>query len=217
MSLKIDSIPVLAGSINYPEWEQQIQRFLQSEDLYSHVEGDEDDPNAPWPASYPPVLPDNPTAARRTEFRNWWKDDARTMLIIERRITQVQLGLLPSEPGTTARICWNKLKNLYGRLDVHAQFALMDKVSSLRLKDYADCDRYLSEFSLADWHGLNSQKWVLTTWNFRLFTRLSRDFPCTVPGSVSPKSRTLMLANGFVQKPGRILRIVKSKTRFGKI
>ena len=149
MSLKIDSIPVLAGSINYPEWEQQIRRFLQSEDLYSHVEGDEDDPNAPWPASYPPVLPDNPTAARRTEFRNWWKDDARTMLIIERRITQVQLGLLPSEPGTTARHCWNKLRNLYGRLDVHAQFALMDKVSNLRLKDHTDCDRYLSEFSLA--------------------------------------------------------------------
>jgi hypothetical protein len=149
MSLKIDSIPILAGSSNYPKWEQQIRRFLQSEDLYSHIEGDEDNPNAPWPASYPPVLPENPTAARRTEFRNWWKDDARTMLIIERRITQVQLGLLPSEDGTTARHCWTKLKNLYGRLDVHAQFALMDKVSNLRLKDHNDCDRYLSEFSLA--------------------------------------------------------------------
>ena len=149
MSLKIDAIPILAGSSNYPEWEQQIKRFLQSEDLYSHIEGEENNPNAPWPASYPPILPDNPTTARRTEFRNWWKEDARTMLIIERRITQVQLGLLPLEPDTTSRHCWNKLKELYGRLDVHAQFALMDKISSLRLKDHNDCDRYLSEFSLA--------------------------------------------------------------------
>jgi hypothetical protein len=67
------------------------------------------------------------------KFRNWWKDDVHTMLIIERRITQVQLGLLSSEPGTTARHCWNKLKNLYGCLDVHAQFTLMDKVSNLQL------------------------------------------------------------------------------------
>jgi len=70
MSLKIDAIPILAGSSNYPEWEQQIKRFLQSEDLYSHIEGEENNPNAPWPASYPPILPDNPTTARRTEFRN---------------------------------------------------------------------------------------------------------------------------------------------------
>ena len=149
MSLKIDSIPTLVGSSNYAEWEQQIKRFLQSEDLYSHIEGDEIDPNAPWPASFPPILPDNPTAAKRTEFRNWWKDDARTMLCIERKITQVQIGLLPSTPNTTARDCWNKLRELYGRLDIHAQFALMDKVSALRLKDHNDCDRYLSEFSLA--------------------------------------------------------------------
>ena len=149
MSLKIDAIPVLAGSSNYSEWEQQVKRFLQSEDLYSHIEGDEDNPNAPWPASYPPVLADAPTATKRAEFRNWWKDDARAMLIIERRITQVQLGLLPTGPETTARHCWNKIRELYGRLDVHAQFALMDKVSSLRLKDYNDCDQYLSEFSLA--------------------------------------------------------------------
>ena len=140
MSLKIDSIPILAGSSNYPEWEQQIRRFLQSEDLYSHVEGDEVNSNAPWPASFPPVLPENPNAARRAEFRNWWKDDARAMLIIERRINQVQLGLLPSTPNTTARQCWNKICELYGRLDVHAQFALMDKVSALRLKDHNDCD-----------------------------------------------------------------------------
>ena len=33
MSLKIDSIPTLVGSSNYAEWEQQIKRFLQSEDL----------------------------------------------------------------------------------------------------------------------------------------------------------------------------------------
>ena len=149
MSLKIDAIPILAGASNYPEWEQQIKRFLQSEDLYSHIEGDENNPNAAWPASYPPVLADNPTAARRAEFRTWWKEDARAMLIIERRITQVQLGLLPSTPETTARDCWNKIRDLYGRLDVHAQFALMDKVSALRLKDHSDCDRYLSEFSLA--------------------------------------------------------------------
>ena len=64
MSLKIDSIPILAGSSNYAEREQQIKRFLQSEDLYSHIEGDEVNPNAPWPASFPPVLPDNPSAAR---------------------------------------------------------------------------------------------------------------------------------------------------------
>jgi len=51
MSLKIDAIPILAGASNYPEWEQQIKRFLQSEDLYSHIEGDENNPNAAWPAS----------------------------------------------------------------------------------------------------------------------------------------------------------------------
>ena len=131
MSLKIDVIPTLAGSSNYPEWEQQIRRFLQSEDLYSHIEGDENNPNTAWPASYPPVLPENPSVARRTEFRNWWKDDARAMLIIERKISQVQLGLLPAEPETTARHCWTKLRELYGHLDVHAQFALMDKISSI--------------------------------------------------------------------------------------
>jgi gag-polypeptide of LTR copia-type len=117
--------------------------------LYSHIEGDEINPNAPWPASFPPVLAENPTAAKHAEFRNWWKDDARAMLCIERKITQVQIGLLPSTPDTTARDCWNKLRELYGRLDVHAQFALMDKVAALRLKDHNDCDRYLSEFSLA--------------------------------------------------------------------
>ena len=149
MSLKIDSIPILAGSSNFAEWEQQIKQFLQSEDLYSHIEGDEANPNAPWPASFPPILAENPTAAKRTEFRNWQKDDVRAMLIIERRITQVQLSLLPSTPETTAKDCWNKIRDLYGRLDMHAQFALMDKVSSLCLKDHTDCDRYLSEFSLA--------------------------------------------------------------------
>ena len=71
------------------------------------------------------------------------------MFIIERRITLVQQGLLPSGPETTARHCWNKLRDLYGHLDVHAQFALIEKVSALRLKDHNDCDCYLSEFSLA--------------------------------------------------------------------
>ena len=71
------------------------------------------------------------------------------MLVIEQRITQVQLGLLPSGPEVMARHCWNKLKELYGHLNVHAQFTLMDKISSLHLKDHSDCDRYLSEFSLA--------------------------------------------------------------------
>src|SRR5271168_2558775 len=89
MSLKINVIPTLAGSSNYPEWEQQIRRFLQSEDLYSHIEGDENNPNTAWPASYPPVLPENPSVARRTEFQNWWKDEARAMRIIERKISQV--------------------------------------------------------------------------------------------------------------------------------
>ena len=114
-----------------------------------HIEGDKDNLNAPWLASYPPILADNPSVACRTKFRNWWKDDTRTMLVIEQRITQVQLGLLPSGPEVMARHCWNKLKELYGHLDVHAQFTLMDKISSLHLKDHSDCDRYLSEFSLA--------------------------------------------------------------------
>jgi len=57
MSLKVDAIPILAGSSNYSEWEQQIKHFLQSEDLYSHIEGEEDNPNAAWPASYPQFFP----------------------------------------------------------------------------------------------------------------------------------------------------------------
>jgi hypothetical protein len=52
-------------------------------------------------------------------------------------------GLLPDIAGTSFE------KNLYGRLDVCAQFSLMDKVSNLRLKDHSDCNRYLSKFSLA--------------------------------------------------------------------
>jgi gag-polypeptide of LTR copia-type len=70
------------------------------------------------------------------------------MLVIERRITQAQLGLLPSTPKTTARHCWNKICELYGHLDIHAQFALMDKISALCLKDHNNCDHYLSKFSL---------------------------------------------------------------------
>ena len=59
------------------------------------------------------------------------------------------MGLLPSQPETTASHCWNTLQDLYGCLDVYAQFALMDKISSLRLVDHNDSDRYLSKFSLA--------------------------------------------------------------------
>ena len=83
MSLKIDSILILASSSNYLEWEQQIKHFLQSEDLFSHIEEDEINSNALWPASYPLILAKNSTAAKCTKFRNWWKDDAYTMLIIK--------------------------------------------------------------------------------------------------------------------------------------
>lgn len=50
MFLKIDTISILAGSSNYPEWEQQVRQFLQTEDLDLHIEGEENNLNAPWPA-----------------------------------------------------------------------------------------------------------------------------------------------------------------------
>ena len=94
MSLKIDSIPILAGS-NYLEWEQQIKHFLQSEDLFSHIEDDEINLNAPWPASYSPVPAENPLLLSAPSLEIDGKMMPTLCLLLNKELLKFNLAYFP--------------------------------------------------------------------------------------------------------------------------
>ena len=56
---------------------------------------------------------------------------------------------IPSHCDNSMRQTWRHLKTSYERIDTVAQFALRSQLSSLRLRDVSNTERYLGEFNRA--------------------------------------------------------------------
>ena len=145
-TIKLDHVPLLESAINFPEWKRFTTQILQAEGYWSHIEGT-DGAYDIFPKSLEPAAC---TAAskpeERTAFKEWWNIDMRARAIILRRISPVTHSHLNTSVGKTARSIWESLHSLYARTDILAQFDLRDQLSSAKLRDHQDLDRYLGEF-----------------------------------------------------------------------
>lgn len=148
-SLRLDHIPILEGTSNFPEWRRAMERTLMGEGVWGHAEGEEGDPLSPWRPSYPPVISATTTPDELKVVQTWWQSDAKTKDIIEHRISPLIVNLLPQGRMSSARLTWSTINDLYGRVDVTAQFALRSRIAALRLKDSLDAENYLGEFNVA--------------------------------------------------------------------
>jgi hypothetical protein len=146
-TLKLDHIPLLQGTANALEWFRSMTQTLKAEGVWGHVEGVENDPTSVWPASLPPVLTAQATNAQRQTASSWWIKDARALNIIDRRLNPVTQSLMPIGDDVTARMVWTKLKSLYSRVDIHAQFDLRDRLAANTLRNPSDYIRFLGEFN----------------------------------------------------------------------
>lgn len=147
MSLKLDHIPILEGPANYSQWERALTRTLRGEGLWGYV-NDVNDITSPWNQIPCPTF-DNPTTAQRRAITEWWQMDAKAKDIIERRLSNVILSILPNDDLTVSREIWSTLKTRFGRVDVTAQFDLRTRISEAKLKDHNDLDAYIGEFKTA--------------------------------------------------------------------
>lgn len=147
-SLKLEPIPILDGVSNYADWTDAIRSTLQGEGLWGHVGGD-DDPLSPWPRIPCPVIGENFTRPQGLAFREWWQSDAKACNIIKRRLSPTVRSLLLQDDKTKAITYWEKLRDLFGRVDAYAEFELRERITSLKLRDSLDVDRYLGKFNVA--------------------------------------------------------------------
>jgi hypothetical protein len=144
---KLEHIPLLEGPANALEWFRTMTQTLKAEGVWGHVEGVEDDPTAVWQASNPPSLTAASTNTQRQTACAWWIKDARALSIIDRRLNSVTQSLMPVGDDVTSRMVWKKLKSMYNRVDVHAQFDLRDRLTANTLQNPSDYIRFLGEFN----------------------------------------------------------------------
>ena len=144
---KLEHIPLLEGTANALEWFRVMTQTLKAEGVWGHVEGVEDDLAAVWQASHPPPLTALSTNAQRLASSTWWIKDSRALSIIDRRLNPVTQSLMPVGDDVTSRMVWNKLKSMYSRVDVHAQFDLRDRLAANTLQNPSDYIRFLGEFN----------------------------------------------------------------------
>ncbi|KDR77126.1 hypothetical protein GALMADRAFT_225258 [Galerina marginata CBS 339.88] len=148
-TIKLDHVVLLVGSDNFELWKRGIRQVLQGLGFWGHVGGNVNQ-FSPFPITPQPATCNlQSTATELSAFRQWWKDDSQARTIVERRISPIILNLLPQGDTVTAREVWMTLQATYGRVDVMAQFALRDRVNSLKLVNHEDLDRYIGEFKTA--------------------------------------------------------------------
>ncbi|KDR76183.1 hypothetical protein GALMADRAFT_210842 [Galerina marginata CBS 339.88] len=144
---KLEHIPLLEGTTNALEWFRSMTQTLKAEGVWGHVEGVQDDLAAVWQASEPPPLTALSTNAQRQASTAWWIKDSRALSIIDRRLNPITQSLMPVGDDVTSRMVWNKLKSMYSRVDVHAQFDLRDRLAANKLRNASDYIRFLGEFN----------------------------------------------------------------------
>jgi len=144
---KLEHIPLLEGTANALGWFRSMTQTLKAEGVWGHVEGVENDLAAIWQASYPPPLTALSTNAQRQTSSTWWIKDSRALSIIDRRLNPVTQSLMPVGDDVTSRMVWAKLKSMYSRVDVHAQFDLRDRLAANTLRNPSDYIRFLGEFN----------------------------------------------------------------------
>ncbi|KAF8955541.1 hypothetical protein BDZ97DRAFT_1764700 [Flammula alnicola] len=145
---KLEHIPLLEGTANALEWFRSMTQTLKAEGVWGHVEGVENDLTSVWPASHPPTLTAQSTNAQRQTASSWWIKDSRALSIIDRRLNAVTQSLMPAGDDVTSRMLWTKLKSMYSRVDVHAQFDLRDRLAANTLRNPSDYIRFLGEFNM---------------------------------------------------------------------
>jgi hypothetical protein len=145
-TIKLDHVPLLKSALNFPEWKRFTTQILQAEGYWTHVEGT-DGAYDIFPKSTEPAAC---TAASKPEeklaFKLWWDMDMKARAIILRHISPITHSHLDTAIGKTACSIWENLHMLYEQTDILAQFDLCDQLSSAKLQDYQDLDRYLGKF-----------------------------------------------------------------------
>jgi hypothetical protein len=139
---KLDHVPLLESTLNFPEWKQFIMQVLQAKGFWTHIEAT-DRAFDIFPKSLEPAAC---TAASKAEkkaaFKERWEEDMKAWAIILRRIPNTSVG-------KTAHSIQDSLHFLYACTNILAQFDLRDHPSNAKLRDYQALDHYLGEFMYA--------------------------------------------------------------------
>ena len=145
-TIKLDHIPLLKSSLNFPEWKRFIIQILQAEGYWTHVEGT-DGAYDIFPKSVElAACTATSKPEEMTAFKDWWQEDMKARAIILRRISPVTHSHLNTQVGRMAHSIWEHLHTLYAHTDILAQFELWDCLSNVKLQDHQDLHCYLGEF-----------------------------------------------------------------------
>jgi hypothetical protein len=159
LAIKLDHVPLLKGTSNYPEWSCLLSMTLRSSGLWGYVQGD-CDKTSPWPAVPKPVVSATSKDPEFESFQKWYQEDSKAQEMVECHMVPTVRNHLSQDPLMTSRKLWESLCNLYAWTDVTSQFQLKAHVASFWLKDLSEVDKYLSDFAVVR---QKFKQWMLHT------------------------------------------------------
>jgi gag-polypeptide of LTR copia-type len=149
-NLRLDHIPLLEGVQNYREWSKVVKYTLLGEDLWKYVSKGTNQLDL---VNYGIPTPDDITSKSSEKdiekAREFIVHDAKANAIIRCRLAPLISANIPYKHDNSARGTWTYLSEMYDRVDPAAQFTLRAHISTLRLKDATDVERFIGEFNTA--------------------------------------------------------------------
>ena len=118
-TIKLDHIPLLESTANFPEWKRFITQVLQAEGYWTHIEGT-DGAFDIFPKSLEPATCTATSEAdEKMAFKEWWEVDMKAHAIVLCRISPVTHSHLDTAVGKMACSIWESLHTLYKRTDLN--------------------------------------------------------------------------------------------------
>ena len=146
-NLRLDHVPVLEGQSNYQQWERSMKLTMLGEDLWKYVSEGTVITNRAEFGILAPTLSETPTDTELTALDKFTASSVRAAAIIQRKLSPTVMMLVPRSIEQDPQAVWKHLRTQYDHADVNAQFAIMNHLEKVRLKDASDTQRYLAEFS----------------------------------------------------------------------
>ena len=157
-NLRLDHIPLLEGAQNYQDWSKSMRYTLLGEDLWTYVSEGTDSADLVNLSTFAPQLSPSGKSSEdvMSKVQAFIVSDAKANAIIRCRISPLASSNIPAKCEDSSRLTWVHLRSTYDRIDAMAQFALHSSISSLRLKDASDAERYFGDFNQAREQLLNA-------------------------------------------------------------
>ncbi|KAH9477472.1 hypothetical protein JR316_0009688 [Psilocybe cubensis] len=143
---KVNHIVNLEETLNFIAWRDDMRNILKDCGVYGHIEGSEKR-TARYHMSLKPTEPADDTLDDViAAYQKWWSNDDSAKTLITRKVSALVKSNLNAGEDVTAQMVWNQIMTRYARVNINAQFAIKERLASIKLKDYTEIEKYLDKF-----------------------------------------------------------------------